>query len=241
MVKYELTSWFIGDSVPCRLDLYVNGEEEDSGVTPTITIYDSAGTKKVDAVNMAHEATGHYVYYAPTTEWVVGKCFWYANYQLTGVNRVEQAMFFIYDQPTWANIEEVRSALDELQEGELASSTIYEHYHKSTRLLTPKASGTVDAEDLHDAIIADAALKSYISYLTDRERAGDQLGIGTIATLQNLTQLRDEYLVNIGRGTQGTGERLKGVFATTGSAMQLTTNKGMDKANYKGTVRDRSS
>jgi len=241
MVKYELTSWFIGDSVPCRLDLYLNGEETDSDIIPTITIYDSEGTKKVDAENMVHEATGHYVFHAPTTDWPVGKCFWYSNYQMNTIDRVEQAMFFIYDQPTWAYIEEIRSALDELQEGELASSTIYEHYSKSTRLVTPKSSSSVDSKDLHDAIIADAALKSYISYLTDRERSGDQLGIGTIATLQNLTMLRDEYLTNIGRGTQGVGERLRGVFATTSSAMQLTTNKSMDKANYKGTVRDRST
>lgn len=240
MVKYELTSWFIGDNVPCRLDLYVNGVETDSQVIPTITIYDSAGVKQVTAVNMTHEATGHYVHYGDSTDWPVGKCFWYANYQLAGTPRVEQAMFFIYDQVAWSKIEAIRSALDELQEGELSSSTIYEHYTKSTRLVTPRASKNASAEILEDAIIADAALKSYISYLTDRERAGDQLGIATIATLQNLTSQRDEFLANIARGEESAGEVFKGVFAVTGSAMQLSDRPDMDKGNYDATTKDRS-
>ena len=240
MVRYEVTSWFIGDSVPCRLDLYINGVETNSQVIPVITIYDSSGTKKIDGENMTPEATGHYVYYASTTSWPVGKCYWYANYQLAGIPRVEQAMFFIYDQVAWSKIESVRSALDELQEGELKSSTIYDHYQKSTRLITPKASKNTSAENLEDAIVADASLKSYISYITDRERAGDQLGIGTIATLQNLTTLRDEYLANIKRGEEGVGERLKGVFATTGSAMQLSNQPDMDKGLYEPGIKDRS-
>lgn len=240
MVRYEVTPWFIGDRIPCRLDLYLNGVETNSEVTPTITIFDSAGTKQEDAQNMIPEATGHYVYWPDSTDWPVGKCFWYANYQLSGIARVEQAMFFVYDQVAWAKIEAVRSALDEIQEGEIRSSTIYEHYVKSTRLLTPKASKNVNALDLTDAVVADAALKSYISYMTDRERAGDQIGIGTIATLQNLQAQRDEYIENIRRGEEGVGERLKNVFATTGSAIQFSKRPDLDKGQFEPGIKDRS-
>lgn len=236
MAKYELSSWLIGTSVPCRIELFVNGSHVNSETTPTITIYDGAGTAKVTAQDMTPEATGRYVYYADSTDWIVGKCFWKATYRLSSQDRLHQAMFFIYDQPTWEFIEEIRSALDGLQEGELASATIYEKYMKATRWITEEASSSVDADLLHDAIIDEAAYNSYLAYLVDRERAGAELGVGTAILLQKLEIAKDRSLAKIKQATVGPGEMLKGVFRTTQSSMQLAYPPvpGMDKGTYKG-------
>lgn len=236
MAKYELSSWLIGTNVPCRMELFSNGTHVNSEATPTITIYDSTGTAKVTAQNMTPEATGMYVYFADITDWAIGKCFWKATYRLSSVDRLHQAMFFVYDQEAWSHIEEIRSALDGLQEGELSSSTIYEKYLKASRWLTEEASTSVDTDLLHDAIIDEASYNSYLSYLVDRERAGAELGIGTAALLQILRDTKDRSLAKVKQATVGPGEVYRGVFRTTESSMQLAYPPvpGMDKSKYQG-------
>jgi len=232
MARYKVTSWLIGDSVPCRLSIKVNGTPTDADAIPTITIWDSATTKHADGVNMTQESTGEYVYYAPTiynsTEYVVGKCYYVISYAVSTIDRRKQSMFFTYDQTTWVTIGKVRGILDNLQEGELESATIYEHYQTATRFVTREASASADADLLSDAIYAEAALKSYISYLTDRERAGDQIGTAAYIMLAELRAEATRSLELVKRYDGSKSEVQRGVFMTTESAYQLTPYKQWD-------------
>jgi len=228
-----MTSWLIGDSVPSRLSLDVNGVSTDADDTPTITVYDSSGTKKVDAQDMSHESTGEYVYYSPTTSWPVGKCFYVIAYTFSTISRSQRSMFFVYDQATWMIIDKVRGMLDNLQEGELESATIYEHYQAAQREVNNEASSSADADLLSDAIYAQTALDSYISYLTDRERAVDQIGTAAFIMLTELRLKAEKALEKVKRATKGPGEVTSGLFTTTESSMQLTSYKDMDPAAHE--------
>lgn len=223
----------IGDSVPCRLSLEVNGTPTDADSTPTIDVWDSAGTKQVTAESMSHESTGEYVYHAATTGWPVGRCFYAISYVYSTVTHLKQSMFFMYDQTTWMVIEKVKDNLDSLQEGELASATIYQHYQTATRKITPLASTAADADLLEDAIIDLTSLWCYVSYLADRERAGDQANTAAFFMLGELRTKYEESLANVRRFTIGPGEVLKGVIGRTAtSAMQYDDyGKKMDRVN----------
>ncbi|KKM93894.1 hypothetical protein LCGC14_1203820 [marine sediment metagenome] len=233
MSKYELTSWLKGDSVPCRIELELEGTPINADATPTISVWDSDGVLQVDGANMTDEATGIYVYYAPTTAYVIGKCYWVASYAVSTVDRKTQNMFFLYDQPTWAIIERIRGALDNLQEGELSSATIYDMYTRSVRRVTPKASTECSAELLADAIYAETELKSYVSYLTDRERASDQIGTAAYIMLGELRTSRDELMRDIARGLTSVADVARGVVGTTESAIQLSEQSDLDTGNYE--------
>jgi len=233
MTRYEVTSWLVGDSVPCRLSLKVDGTPTNADGTPTITVYDSAGQKKLDAQNMTPESTGEYVYYVSTDSWAIGKCFYVISYIINTISRSQQSMFFIYDQDTWLIIERVRGLLDNLQEGELDSATIYEHYQTSGRDLNTEASANADAELLADAIFAQCALDSYVTYLCDRERAGDQIGTAAYIMLTELRLKAERALMKVKRATKTAADVTAGLFTTTESALQLTEFKDMDRAKYQ--------
>lgn len=235
MVRNEVSSWFIGTSVPCRISVRVNGALYNADDIPTITIYDGTGVKKTDAEIMVHEATGEYIYYAVTSSWPVGKCFYVISYSLNTIAIQNKSTFFLYDQETWLIIEKVRDLLDNLQEGELASVTVYEHYEKATRDITRVASATVDAALLTDAIHDQTALDCYVSYLTDRERVGDNIGTAAFIMLTELRAKADKSLFLAKQSTSGKGEVLKGVFSTTESSYQLTNFKSADPANFEAT------
>lgn len=233
MAKYELTSWLKGDSVPCRIELELEGTPINADADPTISVWDSAGVKQVDEANMTIESTGIYVYYAPSTAYTIGKCYWVASYAVSSVDRVTQSMFFLYDQIAWAIIERIRGALDNLQEGELGSSTIYDKYLQALRRITPKASTECDADLLLDAIYAEAELNCYVAYLTDRERASDQIGTAAYIMLTELRGARDDLLIDIRRGLTSVADVLTGVVGTTQSAIQLSDVPKLDKGNYE--------
>lgn len=232
MAKYELTSWLKGDSVPLRIELELEGDPINADALPTISVWDSNNVKQVDEESMTSEATGQYVYYAVSTAYAIGKCFWVATFDISSVTRTNQGMFFVYDQTVWLYIERVRSALDNLQEGELSSSSIYDKYLEATRRITPKASSSCDADLLADAIFAETSLKSYIAYLTDRERASDQIGTAAYIMLNELRISRDDLLADIARGTESAAETLRGVVGTTESSMQLSDMADLDKDGY---------
>lgn len=239
MARYILTSWFIGDSVPLRFEIFVNEVYTNSETIPTIDVYDSSGTKKVTAQEMTVEATGRYIYYADCTDWAIGKCFWVSSYTVSAKSRKHQAMFFVYDQTTWYVVERVRDALDGLQEGELASATIFQKYEEAARWVDRKASASADADLKTDTVFAQASLQSYIAYLTDRERANVDVGTSAMIMVNELRLLRNDLLDEISRVTVGPGEVQRGIFRPTQSAVQLTDKfKSMDKGNWKASTNE---
>jgi len=232
MARYEITSWLIGDSVPCRLTLEVNGTPTNADNTPTVSVWDSTGTKQVADQVLTNESTGSYAYYAPSTDYPVGKCFYVISYTFNSIAMVKQSMFFTYDQTAWMTIERIRGTLDNLQEGEVDSSVIYQHYLDATRWISKEASSGADPELVVDCTITLSALWTYVSYLADRERAGQQGGAGLYLMVGELRAKYERALISIQRYTVGPGEVFKGVFRPTTSAMQYDeAGKRLDRAN----------
>lgn len=237
MARYEITSWLIGDSVPCRLTLEVNGTPTDANDTPIVTVWDSAGVKQLTDQVLTKEATGDYVHYAPTTDYPVGKCFYAISYTFTTIPMIKQSMFFTYDQTVWMIIERIRGSLDNLQEGEIDSSVVYQHYLDAQRWISTEASAYADTELVTDAVIALAALRTYVSYLADRERAGNTGGAGLYLMVGELRFKYDIALVAIKRYRVGPGEVQKGIYRPSTSAMQYDeAGKLLDRANQVSDV-----
>jgi hypothetical protein len=232
MARNEVTSWLIGDSVPCRLSISVNGTPTNADSTPTIEVYDSTPVKVIGPVSMSLESTGEYVYYFDSATHPVGKSYYTTTATVSTVVRSKKSTFFLYDMTTWLIIEKIRDALDNLQEGELASVTIWDFYGKAQRWVTPEASASANATQLLDAIEAQCALSSYISYLTDRERAGDNIGTAAFLMLTELRLAAERALASVKRATKTKGEVTSGLFGTTESGIQIVGDNQADRGSY---------